>query len=163
MSEIVSFGLWMRREGYRESTCYFAVRSLKRLDRKCNILEPESVGRILANCDWNESGKQRITEEVDRFFRYEGIKWDRPRYEKIDLLPHIPKEEDVNAIIAGLPSKAIGTFCLLLNETGCPPGEAWLADWTHIDFDRKMIVIRPEKGSRSRELRISNNPSVRQM
>lgn len=64
------------------------------------------------NCSWNEGGKQRVAE-VDRFYRYEGIKWDRPRHEKIDLLPHIPKEEDVNALVAGLASKAIGTFCLL--------------------------------------------------
>jgi len=33
----------MQREGYRESTCYFTVRTLKRLDRKVNILEPEIV------------------------------------------------------------------------------------------------------------------------
>jgi integrase len=147
----------MRKEGYRESTCYFAVRSLKRLDRKCNIMEPESVRRFLANCNWNEGGKQRITEEVDRFYRYEGIKWNRPKYEKIDLLPHIPKEEDVNALVSGLPSKEIGTFSMLLKETGCRPGEAWLAEWVHIDCDRNTIVIRAEKRSRSRELRISNN------
>jgi integrase len=120
-------------------------------------MEPESVRRFLANCNWNEGGKQRITEEVDRFYKYEGIKWNRPKYEKIDLLPHIPKEEDVNALVSGLPSKTIGTFSMLLKETGCRPGEAWLAEWVHIDFDRNTIVIRAEKRSRSRELRIGSN------
>ena len=109
----------------------------------------------MASCDWNEGGKQRIAEEVDRFYRYEGIKWDRPRYEKVDLLPLIPKEEDVDALVSGL-SGPVGTFCLLLKETGCRSGEAWLAEWVHIDFERNAIVIRPEKGSRSREVRISN-------
>jgi integrase len=145
----------MKKEGYRNSTCYFAVRTLKRLDRQCNILEPETVKRFLANCSWTEGGKQRVAEEIDRFYRYEGIKWDRPKYEKIDLLPHIPKEEDVNALVSGL-SGPTGTFCLLLKETGCRSGEGWLAEWAHIDFERNTIVVRPEKGSRSRELRISN-------
>ncbi len=94
----------MRKEGYRESNCYHAVRSLKRLDRRCNIMEPNSVGRFLADCDWNEGGKQRITEEVDRFYRYEGIKWDCPKYEKVDLLPSIPRTEDVDALVSGSPA-----------------------------------------------------------
>jgi integrase len=147
----------MRKEGYRNSTCYFAVRTLKRLDRRCNILEPASAKRLLSNSNWSEGGKLRIAEELDRFYKYQGIKWDRPKYEKIDLLPHIPKEEDVNALVAGLPSRTAGTFCMLLKETGCRPGEAWQAEWTHLDLERSTIVIRAEKGSRSRELRISSN------
>jgi integrase len=147
----------MRKEGYRNSTCYFAVRTLKRLDRRCNILEPASAKRLLSNSNWSEGGKLRIAEELDRFYKYQGIKWDRPKYEKIDLLPHIPKEEDVNALVAGLPSRTAGTFCMLLKETGCRPGEAWQAEWTNLDLERNTIVIKAEKGSRSRELRISNN------
>ena len=53
--------------------------------------------------------------------RYEGIKWERPKYEKIDLLPFIPREEDVDALVSGLYNRAAGTFCLLLKETGCRP------------------------------------------
>jgi integrase len=147
----------MRREGYRESTCYYAVRALKRLDRRCNIREPESVRRFLANCSWSEGGKERIAEELDRFYRYEGVKWDKPRYEKIDSLPFIPREEEVDALVAGLYNRMAGTFCLLLKETGCRPGEAWMSEWMHVDLVGKSIVIRPEKGSRSRELKISDS------
>jgi integrase len=120
-------------------------------------MEPESVKRLLANCSWSEGGKQRIAEEVDRFYRYEGLKWEKPRYEKIDLLPYIPKEEEVNALVTGLYNRIAGTFCLLLKETGCRPGEAWITEWVHIDLARNSIIIRPEKGSRSRELRISDS------
>ena len=58
--------------------------------------------------------------------------------------------EEVNAVVSGIPSKTIGTFCLLLKEIGCRPGEAWMAEWTDIDLSRNTIVIRPEKGSRNR-------------
>jgi hypothetical protein len=85
----------MKRQGYRESTCYYSVRTLKRLDRRCNINEPEAVKRFLASCSWSEGGKQRITEEVGRFYKYSGIKWERPKYESVDLLPFIPKAEEM--------------------------------------------------------------------
>jgi integrase len=146
----------MRKEGYRESTCYYAVRVLKRLDRKVNILEPEAVKRFLANSSWSEGGKERVVEDLDRLYNHKGLKWTRPRYEAVDILPHIPKEADVNELIAGLPAPS-GTFCMLLKETGCRPGEAWSSEWTHVDYERNTIVIRAEKKSRSRELRITNN------
>lgn len=147
----------MKKQGYRESTWYYSVHSLKRLSRRCNITDPESVKRFLANCPWSEGGKQRITEEVERFYKYQGLHWEKPRYEKVDMLPFIPKQEEVNALVAGIGNRTIGTFCLLLSETGCRPGEAWNAEWVHVDLERNAIVIKPEKGSRSRELRISNN------
>jgi integrase len=146
----------MQREGYRESTCYFTVRTLKRLDRKVNILEPEVVKRFLASSNWSEGGKEHVVEDLDRFYKFKQLNWLRPRYEAVDILPYIPKGEDVDALVSAL-SAPIGTFCLLLKETGCRPGEAWLTEWPQVDFDRNTIVIRAEKKSRSRELRISNN------
>jgi integrase len=146
----------MRKEGYRESTRYYAVRTLKRLDRRCNITGPESVRRFLANCSWSEEGRSRIAEEIDRLYRHTGTEWEKPRYEKVDLLPYIPKEEEVDALVTGLYNRTVGTFCLLL-ETGCRPGEAWIAELAHVDSARKSIVIRPEEGSRSRELKISDS------
>jgi integrase len=145
----------MRKEGYRESTCYFSVRTLKRLDRKVNLLEPGAVKRFLANSAWSEGGKERVAEDLDRFYKFKGIQWERPRYEAVDILPYIPKEADINELISGL-SGPVGTFCLLLKETGCRPCEGWAAEWTHIDMERNAIVIRAGKKSRSRELRISN-------
>ena len=145
----------MRKEGYRESTCYFSVRTLKRLDRKVNILEPEVVKRFLAESRWSEGGKERVAEDLNRFYKFRGIEWERPRYEAVDILPYIPKEAEINELISGL-SGPVGTFCLLLKETGCRPCEGWASEWTHVDMDRNTIVIRAGKKSRSRELRLSN-------
>ena len=125
------------------------------MDRKVNLVEPELVKRFLANSAWSEGGKERVAEDLDRFYKFKGIQWQRPRYEAVDTLPYIPKEADVSELISGL-SSPVGTFCLLLKETGCRPCEGWAAEWTHIDMDRNAIVIRAGKKSRSRELRISN-------
>jgi integrase len=155
MNDIIGYGLWMRKEGYRESTCYFSVRALKRLDRQVSILEPEAVKRLLANSEWSEGGKERIAEDLDRFYRYKSINWERPRYEAVDILPHIPTSTTVQELVSGL-SGPVGTFAMLLSETGCRPCEAWLAEWTHAELDRNVIIVRAGKKPRSRELRISN-------
>lgn len=65
-----------------------------------------------------------MAQDLDRFYRFKGIQWERPRYEAVDILPHIPKEADVNELNSGL-SSPVGTFCLLLKETGCRPCEGW--------------------------------------
>jgi integrase len=130
----------MRKEGYRESTCYFSVRALKRLDRQVSIFEPEAVKRFLSNASWTEGGKERIAEDIDRFYRYKGIHWERPRYEAVDILPHIPTSTTVQELVSGL-SGPVGTFVMLLSETGCRPCEAWLAEWTHVELDRNVIIV----------------------
>jgi hypothetical protein len=131
----------MRKEGYRESTCYFTVRTLKRLDRKVNVLEPEAAKRFLANSNWSESGKEHVAEDLDRFYRFKGITWQRPRYEAVDVLPHIPKESEVNELVSGL-SALVGTFCLLLKETGCRPCEGWMTEWKGRATARMIVSIK---------------------
>ncbi|MGA2627193.1 MAG: hypothetical protein ABSF63_09055 [Candidatus Bathyarchaeia archaeon] len=37
----------------------------KRLDRRANLLEPESVERFLANSNWSEGSKERVAEDLD--------------------------------------------------------------------------------------------------
>jgi hypothetical protein len=38
-----------------------------------------------------------------RFYsRFKGIRWKRPKYEATDILPYTPREEDVDALVAGL-------------------------------------------------------------
>jgi len=128
----------MQREGYRESTCYFTVRTLKRLDRQVNILELGNVKRFLATCNWSEGYKEHAAEDLDRFYKFKQLTRPRPRYEAADILPYIPKGEEVDALVSGL-SGAIGMFCLLLKETGSRPSEVWLTEWTHLDFERNTI------------------------
>ena len=74
-SEIINYGLWLRKEGYSIHTVYNDVKRLRRLDKHVSILEPESAKRFIGNASWNAGGKQHICEVLDRFYRFSGIEW----------------------------------------------------------------------------------------
>jgi integrase len=153
--EVLNFGLWMQRQGFRHATCYSAVRALRRLAKRTDILNPEEVKDFLANVPWTESGKERVVNDLVRFYSYRNIQFDKPRYKRVDTLPFIPLESEVQALVSGMGRK---TACLLqlVRETGCRVGEAWNLRWTDIDFERSTVSVRPEKNSNPRVLRISS-------
>jgi integrase len=148
----------MQRQGFRHATCYSAVRALRRLAKRTDILNPEAVKAFLANVSWTESGKERVVNDLVRFYSYKCIPFDKPRYKRVDTLPFIPLESEVQAIVSGMGKK---TACLLqlVRETGCRVGEAWNLRWVDIDCEKSTVSIRPEKNSNARVLRISGRLS----
>jgi integrase len=125
------------------------------MDRQCSLLDPESVKRLIASKGWNAGGKQRVTEAVDRFYKYSGIQWQRPKYERVEMLPFIPHTEEVDALINGLYNPLHAIFCHFIKDTGARSGEAWMTEWVNVDMVSRLVSIKPEKGSRPRALKIS--------
>ena len=152
--EILSFGLWMRKQGYRESTIQPCIRALKAIAKRTNLLNPESVKAYLASAVLGENRKEKLTDDLARFYRYKQIAFDRTRYRRIEKLPFIPLESEVDQLIAGIGKKT-ATFLQLLKETGMRPGEAWDLRWTDVDYATASITITPEKGSKPRRLKMS--------
>jgi len=155
LGEILSFGLWMRKQGYRESTIRPCVRALKAIAKRTNLLNPESVKSYLASAELSENRKEKLTDDLARFYRYKQIAFDRPRYRRIEKLPFIPLESEVDQLIAGLGNKT-ATFLQLLKETGMRPGEAWNLRWIDVDHPTAAITITPEKSSKPRRLKMSS-------
>lgn len=50
----------------------------------------------------------------------------------------------------------MGTFLLLLKETGIRPGEAWKLKWIDLDTERRTVNIIPEKNSNPRVFKLSS-------
>jgi integrase len=155
LGEIVTFGLWMEKEGYRKSTTQFCVQALKSVARKANLLDTESVKSYLAHAPFSESRKSKLTEDLARFYRWKNIPFEKPNYRRIERLPFVPTEVEVDQLISGVGKKT-ATFLQLIKETGVRPGEAWNIKWTDIDFERDTVNITPEKNSNPRQLRISS-------
>jgi len=109
----------MRKQGYRESTTHFSVKSLKWVARRTNLLEPEQAKTILASANVSESRKRKLVEDLERFYKYKHISFDKPRYKKPDKLPFIPTEQEIDALIAG-SGKKLTTMLQLLKEPGIP-------------------------------------------
>jgi integrase len=131
------------------------VKRLRRLDKHVSILEPESIKRFIGNASWNAGGKQHICEVLDRFYRCNGTRWNRPYYQQVESLPWIPHTDEVDALINGLGNPLIGTFVHLIKDCGARSGEAWQLQWHQVDFEQRVITLTPEKGSLARHVKVS--------
>ncbi len=154
--EIAAHALWMQKEGYRRSTILSAVSCLKSVAKKSNLLDSESVKRYLGSANVTENRKETIVVRVARLYRQKGIPWVQPRYRRIERLPWIPTEEEVNLLIGGMGKKS-AAFLQLLKETGMRPGEAWALRWKDLDQESRTVTVTPEKNSNPRRLKITEH------
>jgi integrase len=145
----------MQREGYRNSTIQSTVRALKSVARHVNLLSPESAKAYLAQAELSEGRKEVLAQDLARFYKYKGIEYKKPRYQRIERLPFIPLENEIDQLISAVGYKT-AAFLQLLKETGMRPGEAWNFRWKDIDTERLTVTIAPEKNSRPRMLRITS-------
>jgi integrase len=154
VGDIVSFGLWMQKQGYRASTIHYCIQAIKSIARRANLLDPESAKTYLASAKISEARKAKLAEDLARFYGWKRIPFEKPNYRRVGRLPFIPLEVEVDQLIAGVGKKT-ATFLQLLKETGMRPGEAWNLRWTDIDTERLTVTVLPEKNSNSRRLKIS--------
>jgi integrase len=154
-SNIINYGFELKKRGCTESTIEAIVRKLCRLNKTCNINEPEQVREILAQLNWKSGTKKTTVAIYTKYLEYINKTWKQPHYTHTDEIPFIPTEQEIDTVIANCTTKT-STFLLLLKETGTRKGEALQAKWTDIDIERKTITIKAEKGSNSRILPISD-------
>jgi integrase len=154
LSEIINFGLWMQKQGYRHSTVKYCVQALKSIARRANLLRPESAKSYLASAEISESRKAKLTEDLARFYAYKHIPFDKPNYKRIEKLPFIPLEVEVDQLISGC-SRKVATYLQLIKETGIRAGEAWNLKWTDLAPEQRTVNIVPEKNSNPRQPKIS--------
>jgi integrase len=144
----------MQKEGYRPATIRNAVKTLKSLAKKTNLFNVDTTKDYLTKAQVSENRKVKICEDLARFYKWKGIHFNRPRYNKIETLPFIPLEMEVNQLISAMGKKT-AVFLQLLKETGIRPGEAWDLKWTDVDLERGVVNVTPEKHSHARQQKIS--------
>jgi integrase len=83
----------------------------------------------------SETRKQKIVEDPIRFYAYKMIPFAKPHYRRIEVMPLLPLETEIDQLISGLGKKS-ATFVMLLKETGMRLGECydlkWI-DWLVVD------------------------------
>jgi len=141
----------MQKQGYRTSTTHYCIQAIKSVARRANLLDPESTKTYVATANVTEARKAKLIEDLYRSYRWKHIPFQKPNYRRIEKLPFIPLESEVDQLIAGVGKKA-ATFLQLIKETGIRPGEAWNLKWTDIDTTRCTVTITPEKNSNPRQL-----------
>ncbi len=144
----------MERQGYRPATTRSAVEALRSLSRRVDLFDTDAVKTHLAKAKVSDGRKERVSNDLTRFYRFKGIPFEKPRYRKIERLPFIPLESEVEQLISAMGQKT-GTFLQLLRETGIRCGEAWNLRWVDIDSERGTVNVAPEKNSKPRQLKVS--------
>ena len=143
-------------QGYAESTITSRVGILKVLTKRgAQLNDPESVKEAIAEQDWVVKRKINAVDAYNLFLTTQGKTWDPPRYRAVHQPVFLPKESELDELIAGTGTKT-SAFLLLLKETGARSGEIQRLRWKDIDFEAKLVRITPEKGSWARELPASN-------
>jgi integrase len=145
----------MQREGYRESTVRPAVKALKAIARRADLLDPEAVKAYLARAEMSEARKEKVVDDLARFYRHMKIPFAKPGYRAVEHLPFVPLEGEIDQLISALGPKT-ATFLQLIKESAARPGEAWNLRWVDIDYERSCVTVAPEKNSKPRQRKISS-------
>ncbi|MEM2995824.1 MAG: tyrosine-type recombinase/integrase [Candidatus Bathyarchaeia archaeon] len=157
-TKIVEYSFWLLKQGYSKATIEGRVKLLKRLvNLGAHLFDPESIKEVISKQEsWSEGRKELAVEAYSSFLLMVGGKWDPPKYRRVQKLPFIPTEEELDQLIASCGKKT-ATFLQLLKETGMRAGEAWRLKWTDVDLVNLNVRVTPEKGSNPRILKISQN------
>jgi len=143
------------KQGYAESTIKGRVRFFKNLMKRADVFDPESVKLAIAQSGWSEGRKEAAVYVYLRFCEMKGLQFLPPRYKRVDKLPYIPLESEIDLLIASVSNK-IAAYLHTMKETGVRPGEAWALKWIDVDFARNRLTFVPEKGSNPRVFKVSN-------
>jgi len=131
------------------------VKTLKALSKRCNFLIPSELKAYIASAGYSENRKDKIIGDLDRLYRQLGIRWDRPLSRRVETLPFIPTEEEINQLTGGLGPK-LAAFMMLVKDTYARACEAFNLKWSDLDLNSNSITITPEKGSKPRRIKLKN-------
>jgi len=106
----------LQKEGYRPSTIQGAIKNLKAIARHCNLLNPEAVKAYVSKAGYSENNRDKVIGDLNRFYKALGIKWYRPLSRRVEKLPFIPQESEIDNLIGGLGPK-LSIFTRLVKET----------------------------------------------
>jgi hypothetical protein len=69
----------MKREGYRDSTIRAAVKALRAVGRRCNLLDANAFKDYMAKAEYGENRRDHILDDARRFYKWLGVEFTKPR------------------------------------------------------------------------------------
>jgi integrase len=156
-AKIIEYAWWLKKNGKSEATIITRTKLLNTLvKRGANLYDTESVKDTIAKQDtWGNGRKNNAVDAYSSYLKMVGGTWKAPLYITIRKPPFIPKETELDILIA-VCTKRMGTFLQMLKETGARCGELWRLKWDDVDFESKIVNITAEKNSNPRVVHLSN-------
>jgi hypothetical protein len=63
-ANIAEQSFWMKREGYRDSTIRAAVKALRSVGRRCNLLDANAFKDYMARAEYGENRRDHILDDA---------------------------------------------------------------------------------------------------
>ena len=146
----------MKRRGYADSTILGMVRGLRALSKHVCLRDQLAVLDYIAKQNCTNSRKERVITYLTHYYRWIGLPFTPPIYRRVERIPFIPTEAELDELISSSGRK-MACFLLVLKESASRAGEAWNLRWTDIDFENRVLTInQPEKGGRARQFKVSS-------
>ncbi len=151
----MALGFYLRKQGLRDTTIVPMLKALRILGNRTDLENPQLARDTIAtHSTWSDAFKRNLSEAYRHYAEFRGLHFEKLVYKPIDKLPFIPTEQELDSLILACGCKT-STVLQFLKETGARIGEAWNLKWTDLDLERGIVTITPEKGSYSRQLKIS--------
>jgi len=145
----------LAKQGYRPQTIQSHSRILRFMARNCDLEDPESVREFIASRHSTGGRKENLVDCYSKYAKSRGIAFSEPRYTREDSLPFIPLQQEIEALIEASRDLRHATMLRVVYETGMRIGEASRLQFKDFDFEKRTVRVVPEKGSRARELKLS--------
>jgi len=105
-----------------------------------DLENPEAVSQYISQQTWSASYKHNIVNAYGHYATYHGLTWDRPVYRRIDRIRKVPREAQINKVIAHARIKYALAFSVI-RDTGLRPVEY---TWLHVkDVDLTSGLLYP--------------------
>ncbi|TMI54193.1 hypothetical protein E6H18_11150 [Candidatus Bathyarchaeota archaeon] len=93
---ILDHAFHLKKEGYRKSTIISRLKALKGLSMKADLLNPEAVKVAISMLPVTEGRKENLVNAYLVFCRQHKIPFTPPRYRRVERVPWIPLESEVD-------------------------------------------------------------------
>ncbi|UCC58820.1 MAG: tyrosine-type recombinase/integrase [Candidatus Bathyarchaeum sp.] len=144
----------MKKDGYAESTIKTTGKRLRMMKRhRVNLNDPDAVKEYIAAKESSNGYKEVLCDVYDRYVKYNGLMWRRPRYVRDDRPPYVPTEEEISILIANA-GKKYALALSILRDTGMRPIELHRSTLAWYDLTRGSVNVETAKGGRGRTLEL---------
>jgi len=150
---VLQYEFWLEKEGYSAS---YLDRIRQVVRKGANLLDPENVKKVIGQQRWRDGTKMLTVCAYDVMVKHVlKTEWKRPKYKQEEILPFIPKESELDQLIAACRSKRMAAYLQTLKETYADPTEALRIRW--IELSGNVLTINhPVKGHNCGQYKISN-------
>jgi hypothetical protein len=106
--------VWCEKRGYKAHTIRGALNGLKSVDRQTDLLDPQAVLSYLAHGKFGDVRRENLATHLERFYKWKGIPFEKPRYKRAERLPFIPTESEVDLLAGWVRSRQ--HLCRMVSE-----------------------------------------------